>query len=703
MYSHFMVWTKNPKGETNLRLVEDDLRENLTADFGQQATMSGFPRMHATKFEAAYPFGRATLVDKEFPLDVVVEGFNPLIPGDLDSSSLPFGLVSVELLNKTDEPLDASLTALFTNFIGCDGHVFELKDNTTEAFSSNGWHGMQWQKENETPTGENGTMALLFDQADVRLARRWKHRDREWSGEQLGILDEIGEKGYIEDETTGDKCPPSPKDTWDSSISAMVKVPAKGKTVVRMLVAWHIPMRNLKTLGWWGDDKESPLAKNHYGTIFADANDVVNKVLPKLDDLRKRSVAFVESVSKRKAPLAMKEAALFVLAHLKTHTIFRLEGGKSYGFEGCGSGGGCCLGSCTHVWNYEEATLGVFPELHRTLIEEHLHSGVTDTGAERFRVTLPLKNQTWNGAAADGQMGLIVRCYQQYRTDKDLGWLKSNWPHIKKMIEYAWMPSGWDGDQDGVMEGIQHNTYDVEFIGPNPLCTGWYLAALAAEEKMAEAVGEADFAAKCRDLRTRGSKWMDSNLYNGRFYVQRTGHAPENPAPMSSLSEEFKSGEPRWQLGIGCLIDQLLGQYKANRAGLGDLLDRYHIANSLKSIYKYNHKENLRDHLNHMRTYAAGDDGGTIICTYPDGDRPKFPFPYWPEIWTSMEYQLAATMLDYGLVEEATKVVETARKRHDGKRRNPFNEPECGSWYARPLASWALLDAWDHAASKGRE
>lgn len=699
MYSHLAVWCRDASGKSQIRMLEDDLEDNLTADFGHTATLAGFPRMNATKFEAAYPFGKAHLSDKGFPIAVTVEGFNPLIPGDFAASSLPFGLVTVELTNTNDKPLEASLTALFTNFIGCDGHVYELKDNITEGFAVGGWTGMRWEKARKDPTGENGTMALLFDQKDVKLARRWKFRDRPWSGEQLGIFDELGEKGYIDDETTGDVCPPSPKDTWDSSISAMTTIPAKGKKTIRLLIAWHIPMRDLKSLGWWsGPAGESPLAKNTYATRFADAQDVAGKVIPRLDDYRKRSVDFVKSVAARKAPLAMKEAALFVLGHLKTHTIFQIgDDGQCYGFEGCGPGGGCCSGTCTHVWNYEEATVSLFPDLHRSLIEGHLKHGVTDSGAERFRVSLPVKEQKWNGAAADGQMGLIVRCYQQHKAEGNNTWLTRYWPKVKAMMEYAWLPGGWDENQDGVMEGIQHNTYDVEFIGPNPLCTGWYLAALAAEEKMAEAMGDAAFAAKCRDLRTRGAKWMDENLYNGRFYVQRDGKPPENPAPLSTMSEEFKTAEPRWQQGAGCLIDQLLGQFKANRAGLGDLLDPYHMKNTLKSIYKHNFKENLRDHHNFMRTYAAGDDGGTIICTYPDGERPAFPFPYWPEIWTSMEYQLAATMLDYGLVKEATKVVSTARARHNGRRRNPFNEPECGSWYARPLASWALLDAWDRA------
>jgi non-lysosomal glucosylceramidase len=37
--------------------------------------------------------------------------------------------------------------------------------------------------------------------------------------------------------------------------------------------------------------------------------------------------------------------------------------------------------------------------------------------------------------------------------------------------------------------------------------------------------------------------------------------------------------------------------------------------------------------------------------------------------------------------------VTALRKRHDGYRRNPWNEVECGHHYARSMASWALLPA----------
>src|SRR5207237_3250927 len=122
-----------------------------------------------------------------------------------------------------------------------------------------------------------------------------------------------------------------------------------------------------------------------------------------------------------------------------------------------------------------------------------------------------------------------------------LDWLKSIYPTVKSLLEFAWVPGGWDGDRDGVMEGSQHNTYDVEFFGPNPMCTVWYLAALAATAKMARLVGDGDFAAICDDLRAKGSRWVDGNLFNGRYYFQIVAPPKRPVAEFTSLSREQES------------------------------------------------------------------------------------------------------------------------------------------------------------------
>ena len=79
---------------------------------------------------------------------------------------------------------------------------------------------------------------------------------------------------------------------------------------------------------------------------------------------------------------------------------------------------------------------------------------------------------------------------------------------------------------------------------------------------------------------------------------------------------------------------------------------------------------------------------GLVLCTWPRGGMPLLPFPYSNEVWTGIEYQAAGHMILDGMVQEGLEVVRLCRDRYDGVRRNPFNEYECGHWYARAMSSY---------------
>ena len=84
---------------------------------------------------------------------------------------------------------------------------------------------------------------------------------------------------------------------------------------------------------------------------------------------------------------------------------------------------------------------------------------------------------------------------------------------------------------------------------------------------------------------------------------------------------------------------------------------------------------------------AFADEAGLLLCTWPEGGMPFYPFVYSDEVWTGIEYQVASHLAFEGLEEEARAVLRGIRQRYDGVRRNPWNEFECGSHYARALAS----------------
>jgi len=147
---------------------------------------------------------------------------------------------------------------------------------------------------------------------------------------------------------------------------------------------------------------------------------------------------------------------------------------------------------------------------------------------------------------------------------------------------------------------------------------------------------------------------------------------------------------PTFQLGNGCLVDQLVGQYMAHICDLGYLVNSKNVKTTLKSIMKYNYKSSMADHFNNMRSYALGDEASLLMASFPYG-RPEVPFPYYSEVMTGFEYTAANGMLYEGMYDEGVKVISNIRDRYDGRKRSPFDEAECGHHYARAMTAYGAV------------
>jgi uncharacterized protein (DUF608 family) len=473
------------------------------------------------------------------------------------------------------------------------------------------------------------------------------------------------------------------------------------------MLAWHFPNRTPAWSGWTAPKgHEHDIIGNYYCTRFDDAWSAAQYAARELPESERRTREFVDSMRRSTLPAALRDAAMSNLSTLVTQTCFRTADGEFHGFEGCDDQRGCCFGNCTHVWNYETSTQFVFPSLARSLRKAAFGFSQDDQGGMRFRQMLPDGLDRFGYAAADGQMGQIIKAYLDWKLCGDMDWLRSLWPKIQRGISFAWIPGGWDPRRNGVLEGVQHNTYDVEFYGPNPLGTVYYLGALRAAEEMALALGDTAAAANYHRLFAKGSAWTDQNLFNGDYYIQKVRGIPRNQIAAATVGDMGADNpeQPEFQLGDGCLADQLIGQYLADIAGLGPLLDAAHIRKTLESIHKYNYRSQLYEHDSVQRVYALNDEAALLVCDYTKGGRPKIPFPYFQEAWTGIEYLVAAQFIHAGMLKEGLETIENVRRRYDGERRNPWDEPECGHHYARAMSAWSNVIAFSgfdyHAAAK---
>lgn len=452
--------------------------------------------------------------------------------------------------------------------------------------------------------------------------------------------------------------------------------PGESRTV-RFLLAWYFPLRRggfyrarqhgVESIG---DENIG----NYYTNLWKSSGDVVDYVRRHYDrlsgDTRLYHRVFYEEST---LPWWMLERIGHTPSILATETVQWRKNGRFWGWEGVG----CCGGTCTHVWNYEQALARLFPPLERSMREMQdfdFEVGLQPDGLISFRGDTYTDEPRY---AADGQAGSILKAWREHLVGEDDAFLRRNWPSIKLALEYC---IARDANDDGLIEDRQHNTYDCDFYGANTMVGSLYLGALRAGEEMARLMAEPELARRYRAIFESGSRKSVERLWDGEYFIQ--------------------DPELSWQRGrrydLGCLSDQLLGQSLAIQLGLGRLYPEDKVRSALASIYKYNWTPDVmvqnKVHTPH-RWFAVEGEAGLFICTWPKSPRPgpRAEVSYRNEVWTGIEYQVAANMIYEGMVQEGLAIIRGVHDRHDGRKQNPFNEVECGEHYSRAMAAWGCL------------
>lgn len=709
----FMIFTQNEKGEKKIKTLTGPVAASSYAGpSGSEALNHGFPAFSKAGFDAAYPFATVNLEDDDMPVSAKAKVFNPFIPGDADASGIPIAVIRYEITNKTNKPLTVSVAGSLDNFIGMDGSVRKLNDwNGDYEYTGTKGNRNAFKKTSSLAgifmTSDSldknsrawGTIALTTPvSGDHKISHRTEFNTKGWGSNFTDLWNDFSDDGNFIDTSYAQK--------WDdprAALSLNFTLAANETKTAEFFLTWNFPNR----MDW--DNKT--IVGNYYSTQFADAWDVIEKTFPSLPSLEKKSLDFINLLAKSNYPNVVKEAALFNTSTLRTHTVFRAKDANFFAWEGVFNNAGSCYGNCSHVWNYEFASPFLFGQMAKKMRQLEYDYGLWDSsGLLSFRLSLPLKrNNNWKVAAADGQMGTVMKTYREWQLSGDDDFIKSVYPGVKRILSFAWIAGGWDADKDGVMEGCQHNTMDIEYYGPNPEIEFWYLGALKAAAEMARHMKDAPFEKTCRELFTKGSAWTDSHLFNGEYYIQKIQPAKSKDDIAAGLSAGMGAKDlsnPDFQIGDGCLVDQLVGQNMAHICGLGYLAKPANIKKALQSVVKYNYVPDFGKHLNNMRSYALANESGLMLTAYPVGTtKPDLPLSYAFEAWTGLEYTAATGMIYEGMNDIAIKTITDVRNRFDGIKRNPFNEEECGNHYARAMASWSAIIAiseFNYSAVSGK-
>jgi uncharacterized protein (DUF608 family) len=520
-----------------------------------------------------------------------------------------------------------------------------------------------------------------------------------WFDDMTMLWDRIA-SGVCDARPAHADAPPSP----GASVYLPLDIPAYGERRVRLLLCWHVPTSRVRfgPEGVRGADLpgEPRTYEPWYARRFADIDAVIAHWRDRYDELRAGSQRFSDCFHDTTLPAEVLDAVAANLTILKSPTCLRQHDGRFWAWEGTMDSIGSCYGSCTHVWNYAQALPHLFPDLERSLRQTELEVSQDERGHQMFRTSLPIRPTSHeHPAASDGQLGGVMKVYREWRICGDTAWLRSLWPRVRQSLDYCIRE--WDPNHTGTLVEPHHNTYDIEFWGANGMTTSLYLGALTAALAMGRACGDSDLAL-IEQLLGRGRLAMEHQLWNGEFFVQQlrwrdASHRDKwlhRQSPTAQSRDWVERHGPKYQYEGGCLADGVIGAWLAACCGIDLDLDAGKIAGHLAAVYRHNFKPTLAQHANPQRPgYALGNEPGLLMCTWPRGGRPTLPMVYSHEVWTGVEYQVAAHLIMTGQVEQGLTLVRAARSRYDGRARNPFAEVECGYWYARAMSSYSLIQA----------
>ena len=700
-YTGLWVRVAEPGGRVVFqRLMEGPLQRPYGGSHGiVSERLGGIPRFPASALACGMPQCWLTLEDPDVPLRCGVDFASPFVPGDLASSAVPLLEAVSWLRNDGEQELEVSLVLTLCNPVGYlqvdnFGALQQAgtpRNTLVEPGSAQRAPTILMDNPGLPPQHPTtGTVALRgFDLTgdQVAASASWQPQflDGGWFDGIQEFWSDLYADGALEPAPTsaahgndiyGQHARPA-------ALCFRRRIAPGASFAVRWTIAWYLPFR---TSGWGNQTVAAPSAALERVGYAARWTDALH-VLRWYEGNRKRIAAaardFQHALFGSTLPPALSRRLAASLVPLRSSTVFASASGRYYGWEGTFDRGGSCPGTCSHVWNYAQSAAYLFPEIERDM---RLMQFVTDTdehGFQPFRTRgewqLPWIDDKWRDkpAAVDGVLGSVIRALREWRLSGDREFLARVLPGVERVIDFA--RRTWDRDDDRLLEGEQHTTYDIELTGVNPISGLLFVTALRSYAQLLEADQPEATRATSDDLR------READISLARL-VERAGRNGYFIQAIDDIDER------KYQWGHGVLSDQLLGEFLALQAGLPPALAPERLQTCLRAILATNWGEVREGHV--QRTFAVPGERGLRLCGWlKPQDRPRFPFPYSDEVWTGVEYTVAALCIAAGMVDEGLRVVAATDTRHDGVARDPYNEVECGNHYARSMAAWGVLNA----------
>ncbi|WP_400071653.1 GH116 family glycosyl-hydrolase [Zobellia russellii] len=642
---------------------------------GGEAIIKKLDRDHIShiEFKGQYPIGEVNYSDSALPISLKMEAFSPFLPLDLKSSSFPATVFNFTIKNESEDDLVVELGGWLENAVLIESRLsqnIQLQNKITKGADRTLRLNCSSVVDNEvdslTAKYDYGTMGLTLLEGDVNS----------YSASNVDI-DRLGKSLFIEDNELRFSNTYNQKPIVGALVKKMSLKPKESKQV-NFIFTWHFPNSQVaKIIGKKGKS---------YNNLFKSADEVATQIVADFQRLSSKTKLWRDTWYDSTLPYWFLDRTFLNTSILASSTSHIFENGQFYGFEGGYQG----LGTCTHVWSYVQAMGRLFPELEISLREHTDFSpfpdgGLFPSGVVNFRGRTKMGKGWGNGMAVDGQSGLIQRSLLTHQSSVDNNFLKKNYKGIKTVMDG--LINANDNNHDGILSGPQHNTLDADWFGEITWLSLQYQSALRAMAVMAKEMEDQEYADFCILLADKGKHFIENNLFNGEYFIQRGD--PEHPDSPGVYN--------------GCEYSQLYGQSWAYQLGLGSIIDSNKVTEALNSLWKFNFTTDVGPYRRVKPTgrwYAMPGEGGFIACTWPNGGsevlekgNPRFA-AYNNESQNGYEYALSHLMMSHNMpLRSMAHTWYMQNNRYHGSKRNPWCEVEWGVHYSRSMASYGVFIA----------